>query len=878
MTAKQQRRHPEGSMMTTTTSSSIPSNHRLFTTRMNSFVLLTAATASLLLLLLPCSTSAAALEEQVVVDVQGLLFQNELDQAAALSSSSSLRHSSFVNNHHPPQQKQKSSQQRTQHGHPIHRIYRTGAPIRRRMEQLENEMKYYKTGFREIDHQVNYGGRHPFEWMRGGQSGSTSSSSSGEVGDVGNSAVKDGMEGDRMMDERGLQQAATEGELEEGDGEAAVDNPDDIYGTEDLPTSTTTTTTTEKDKDEEDDPFQPIRIHFDTTALDEQLSTFNKPKIDFVKNVILPRMRDFWSTALSVVPVQDKLFVSTSELQGRIYCGDSEFSKVPNDHISNGVPNADLILYVSGAPSTRFCGPSTLAVAVACNFDQFDRPTAGAINFCLDQIELDEYGSATESIIDDNVDVAIHEAAHVLGMSSNSYRFYWNPDTGTVRTPRPFQERDVICVNGKEQTLILPDPNTMKFFIANNGQRYASIVTPKVATVARNQFDCQELNGAQLENQPTGEGSCTGDHWDERLFYSEALSGVISPTTNVLSPLTLALLEDSGWYKANYTISHNSPWGLGAGCDFISGLCLIGGGDGRDGELPSYSQGFFCNKASKRGCSPALSHKMACTMIDYSLRGGEYMPPETLQYFAKPEIGGPREADFCPVYGSQYSGLDPEELDCRIKSNEDSIDVIYSEEYGENSMCFETSGSEGRCYRAQCIYEDFNLKLNVDGTWYTCEEDFQQIEVSTLNGAFGTTVTCPRLSQACPDMFCPVNCAGRGECVFDHEGVNGTMARPKCKCFDENDKSASCSETFTLNGKYLRDSGSLTDTIKTNFFEPLIAVFVDHPDTWTTSSWAWAAALFVVFLLMILCICSSFWPEKEKRRPVPKNRRTRAAL
>ena len=66
--------------------------------------------------------------------------------------------------------------------------------------------------------------------------------------------------------------------------------------------------------------------------------------------------------------------------------------------------------------------------------------------------------------------------------------------------------------------------------------------------------------------------------------------------------------------------------------------------------------------------------------------------------------------------GSLYSGLDAAGLDCRMKSNEDSIDVSYSEEYGENSMCFETTRSEGRCYRAQCIYEDFNLKLNVDGT------------------------------------------------------------------------------------------------------------------------------------------------------------------
>jgi hypothetical protein len=130
-----------------------------------------------------------------------------------------------------------------------------------------------------------------------------------------------------------------------------------------------------------------------------------------------------------------------------------------------------------------------------------------------------------------------------------------------------------------------------------------------------------------------------------------------------------------------------------------------------------------------------------------------------------------------------------------------------------------------------------------------------------------------RLSSACPDMFCPGNCAGRGTCVFDHIEGTGTP-RPKCQCFDESDESAGCSDSFVLDGKYLRDGQGLQDTIQTNFFEPLIAVFVDHPDTWTTASWAWAAALFVVFLLMILCICSSFWPEKEK----PKKLRQRYAV
>ena len=632
----------------------------------------------------------------------------------------------------------------------------------------------------------------------------------------------------------------------------------------------------DEESTEKENPFKPIRIHFDTSALDGERTTNNGPKVDFVKNIILPRMSDFWSSALSVVPVEGNLLISTADLQGRVYCGDSEFAKVPATHIATGVPDSDLILYVSATPSTRFCGPSTLAVAVACNFDQFDRPTAGAINFCLDQIEVDDDGMASDSIIDDNVDVAIHECAHVLGMSSNSYRFFWDPDTGLPRTYRPFQARTVVCVNGKEMTLILPSDNTMKFFIATNGQRYASIVTPKVATVARNQFNCQELSGAQLENQPTGENSCTGDHWDERMFYPELLSGVISPTTNYLSPLTLALLEDSGWYMANYTKSHVSPWGHGVGCDFVSSPCLVGGGNGRDGSVPSYGKGYFCNKASSRGCSPGSTHKMACTVIDYSVRGSS--PDAQFQYFSDSGIGGPREGDYCPVYGSAYAGYDAEELDCRIASNNNAIDVIYSETYGENSMCFETTSGEGRCYNARCIYEDFNLQLQVDGKWYTCNEDFEQIPVSTLSGAFGTTVTCPRLSSVCPDMFCPANCAGRGKCVFPETVASNSYGstnstRPRCECFDETDTSAGCSDTFVLDGKYLRDGSGLQDKIKTSFFEPLIAVFVDHPDTWTTASWAWAAALFVVFLLMILCICSSFWPEKERKRRRPEMKR-----
>jgi len=245
--------------------------------------------------------------------------------------------------------------------------------------------------------------------------------------------------------------------------------------------------------------YKPLRISFRTNALDNMRTSENAAKIDFIKNKILPGIAKFWSSALNVVPVVGNLKIQPGDLANRQYCGDSEFSLVPASDISDGVPDTDLVAYVSGTPSTRFCGPSTLAVAVACNFDQFDRPTAGNINFCLDQIQLNADGTANEADIVENTSVGIHEMCHVLGMSSNSYRYFWDITTGKPRTARPFKTSTVTCVTGVQQTLALPDTNTMTFSIASNGQRYATIVTPTVQTIVRNHFNCPSLSGARLE-------------------------------------------------------------------------------------------------------------------------------------------------------------------------------------------------------------------------------------------------------------------------------------------------------------------------------------------------------------------------------------------
>lgn len=418
--------------------------------------------------------------------------------------------------------------------------------------------------------------------------------------------------------------------------------------------------------------FENMRIKFFYDALEAVRNSNNSAKIDWIINEVLPRTAEFWSSALKVVPVNGNLKISTAELDSRMYCGDSEFTEVPADHISNGVPDADLILYVSASNSVNFCPDRTLAVAVPCNFDQFDRPTAGAVNVCLDNIVLKSDGTAAQDVLQDYIDVSIHETGHVLACSSNSYRFYWDPKTGKPRTPRPFAESTIQCVSGATQTILAPSEDTMAI-IEENGVRYASIVTEKVRQVARNQFDCQGVEGGRLENQDTRDDSCFGDHWDERLYYPETMTAIISPTTNIFSSLTLALMEDSGWYLANYTVTKMSPWGLGAGCSFPNDLCLV---PGDPPQIPEYSTGFFCAQESEKGCSPELTHKLACSVVDYQYYVPQTLPPEPFVYFTStPSKGGPVQADYCPIYGSPYNGKSLTQLSCQDPSNADSFNL-----------------------------------------------------------------------------------------------------------------------------------------------------------------------------------------------------------
>ena len=175
---------------------------------------------------------------------------------------------------------------------------------------------------------------------------------------------------------------------------------------------------------------------------------------------------------------------------------------------------------------------------------------------------------------------------------------------------------------------------------ALNGVNVGWLATPRVTSVARDIFDCASLVGAPLENQPTSTGACFGSHWEQRLFMHELMASTTSHTA-VYSSLTLAALEDSGWYRADYAYATALLWGRHRGCAFVNQPCVAGG--------TSADEHHFCDAAynisagAGVGCTADHKARGYCNLQSYSSA-----LPAPFQYFSDATMGSSlATADYC---------------------------------------------------------------------------------------------------------------------------------------------------------------------------------------------------------------------------------------
>lgn len=534
---------------------------------------------------------------------------------------------------------------------------------------------------------------------------------------------------------------------------------------------------------------EPLRIVFETSELEKmmQISSFTEEKVKVVIQRILPQMSEIWSSILSIVPVEGNITVKPDECFG--------FYDVPPNLVKEGVSNADILVFVSGHNAIQgvsLCSKTVLASASHCSLDQYDRPVVGFINFCLDNIKIQTENAA--------IAVGVHELAHLFGFSDSLFHFFRDGRNGNPLTPRPLKKSIVECVDGSIKQAFIASSTTLQkrqgILSPNyNGSPYYEIVTPTVAEIVRNHFGCQEALGARLENKPTT-NSCTGSHLDERFFFTDAMSPIFSSNAvSILSPLTVALLKDTGWYDVNFASEYikNNPFGLGAGCEFLDEDSCIA-----ENKVPEKFQPYFCDsitrfnddgkitKETGTTCDPSFNHIAYCDLVDFSstLPSGIESSQTGGKHFSDPNLGSIFiQGDDCPI-PSIFS------VDCTDSSTNPLVKTYPEEQHGSESRCFNTVSEHPNgggitravCLRSKCNQSDRTLDVYLGENVITCENEGDVHHfVSTTLASF----VCPKLSSICPQMFCPSMCSGQGIC-------NHGLDQPRCECYDESDTSPGC--------------------------------------------------------------------------------------
>lgn len=422
------------------------------------------------------------------------------------------------------------------------------------------------------------------------------------------------------------------------------------------------------------------------------------------------------------------------------------------------------------------CTGEYLAASSFCSTDQYDRPTAALLHICID----DKFFDSQKLKL--NIMTLMHELGHALGFNALSMAHFRNQD-GTPITDRgedgEIPETLVECTgpsaNRTFANVILPSPEILKLHEVRGGVRVAEVVTPSVLQVVRNQFDCQELMGAELESAESlpfdlleeGHG-CIGDHWERRVFATDLMNPIMDDSNYSprISTLTLAYFADSGWYQVDLQYAEVAAgWGRRAGCSFVNNTCID-----ENGQVPPENAQFFCDNVpttqsrsvaeSISGCTADLSRKAVCSMAQY-----DYDLPPEFQYFKSTygtDVGGNDPFfDYCPTYTGFANGL------CSEVGNGQVIRADQVEVFGErNSRCL--LGNIGSlqatalCIPIACVVEDQTLRVEVNQKWHLCEEAGQVITDGSVS------ITCPDPVRTCPTFYCPFDCLGTdGVCDFD---------------------------------------------------------------------------------------------------------------
>ena len=498
--------------------------------------------------------------------------------------------------------------------------------------------------------------------------------------------------------------------------------------------------------------FLPIRIYIDTSLLEKQYSQITDADANYNIKIILDsikRAKEAIEELINVERRKDKLTLNNEDLSKLNEVGFST-PEINNTFIQNGIDNCDLLIFVrfsddnKDIESIHETRPYFAKPRIIKQENNY-RPLIGSV------IYYKRYNNGMRTINERFQKeiistIFLHEYIHILGFMNQIFDQF----------------------NGKSEIFETISVNrTGKIF------NKKIVKSNKILNIAKKYFNCSAIKGIELDSQGNTEELGTS-HWEGRILFGDIMISDLYFQEQIVSEFTLALLEESGWYKANYYTGGLMNFGKNKGCDFLNSDCI----KLEEIEIPGQTIFYYDIPFPKEFCYESKSDG-TCSVgrisRGYCLNSKE-ITDEKYKRKRKTNLGM-WNVEYCPVSIDSYMGISYYYGgNCKLGNNgtygeglsfphngKYSYSIFsknYGEKYSDNSFCalssvlhknesIEKLDIYGKYIRPTC-YPMFcskkSLTIQINEIFVVCPRNGSVIEIG---GEYTGYILCPDYNTIC---------------------------------------------------------------------------------------------------------------------------------